>query len=31
VANDSRIAFEYSNGAWRAVVRDPRLEADFTG
>ena len=28
VADDPRIAFAYSNGAWQMVVRDPRLEAD---
>lgn len=28
VANDPRVAFAYSEGAWRMVVRDPRLEAD---
>lgn len=30
MANDPRIAFEHSNGAWRMVIRDPRLEADST-
>jgi len=28
VADDPRIAFAYSDGAWHMVVRDPRLEAD---
>jgi DEAD/DEAH box helicase len=26
VANDPRVAFAHSNGAWRMVVRDPRIE-----